>query len=100
MVSFDLGGVLLILLICFLPVVVFGSGGVIQGSEGVVFFIQEVIRKVCIISGIGTILCSFMRYIAYRKKTSYVKIGQPIWLFIIGASLIMLAYLPSPLDHV
>jgi hypothetical protein len=96
----NLGGVLFFLTLCFLPVAIFGYDGIIQGSEGALFFIQEVIRKVCIISGIGTILCSFMRYIAYRKKTSYVKIGQPIWLFVIGACLIMLAYLPSPLDHV
>jgi hypothetical protein len=87
-------------LFLFFSITSLAASGVIEGSSNALFFFQEVIRKVCVISGIGTILCACMRYISYRKKTSYVKISQPVWLFIIGASLIMLAYVPSPLDHV
>ena len=83
----------------FLSALTFANdSGVIAGTSGALYFIQEVVRKVCLLSSIATLLCAMMRFIAYRKNPSAVKISQPIWLFIIGLSLLLLVYLPSPLD--
>ena len=89
-----------LLFIMLLPALVFAeNSGMISGTSGAVYFVQEVVRKVCLISAIATLLCAFMRFIAYRKNPVAVKISQPIWLFIIGLSLILLVNIPSPLDN-
>ena len=86
------------LLLILLPTIIFANSGVIASTSGAIYFVQEVVRKVCLISGIGTLLCAVMRYMGYRKNPTYIKISQPIWLFIIALALIALAYIPSPLD--
>ena len=60
--------------------------------------INNIIQKVCFISGISVLFCAIMKYFSYKKNPIAVPISQPIWLFIIGFCLIGLAYLPSPMD--
>lgn len=86
------------LLVILLPTIVIADSGIISNTSGAIYFVQEVVRKICLISGIGTLLCAAMRYMGYRKNPTYIKISQPVWLFIIALALILLAYIPSPLD--
>jgi hypothetical protein len=68
-----------------------------EGIGNTLFVLQSMVHKICLVTGIGCVIGGFIQYKMYRDNPSNVRLSMPIWLWIIGFSLIGLVYLPSPI---
>lgn len=88
---------ILVVMVALMPTIWANHGGIIAGVSGSLYVLQEVVRKVCILSGVAVFFCGIMRFFAHRKNPIAIPLSQPVWLLLIGLLLFGLAYLPSPL---
>lgn len=87
----------LLLLLCYFSVAFAAQQTLIGGASNALYYVQEIIRKVCIVSGVALFFTGMMKYFSYRKNPIADPLSKVVWLIIIGALLFGLAYLPSPL---
>jgi hypothetical protein len=71
-----------------------GFGGIATNVFSAEMNLHQLLRVVCIASGVGMILSAFIKYRRYRKNPLEVQMGTVITNLVIGALLIILAFIP------
>lgn len=60
--------------------------------------VHDILQVVAISGGTGLILASIVRYFKYRKNPLAVSLGSVITGFVVGACLIIVAFVPMVMD--
>lgn len=70
-------------------------GQIAENLTGPVDAIISLVRAICVISGLGLVMGSLVKFSDHRKNPQEITLGMVFMIFLAGMSLLAVAFIPS-----